>query len=202
MASGVASPPEELPAEHPLADLPAGELLERLASRDPTPGGGGGVALTIAAGAALAAMAARLAGRRIPDAALVVQQLDALRRHALLLMDRDAASYKRVLEATPERRPAALAAACDPPMLLAQVGAEVTEAAVRLALQGNPRLAADARAGALLAEGGVRTAVGLVRANLAGVPNADGRGALMERVAARAHLALRQLAAGDEQNAL
>ncbi len=182
-------------------ELPVAELMERLASRQAAPGGGAAVALTVASGAALAAMAARLAGRRIPDAGLVVQQMDALRRHVLTLMERDAAAYGRVLEAPPEGRAAALAAACEVPVALAEAGAEITEAAVRLSLQGNPRLAADAGAGALLPESGVRTALSLVRDNLAGMPGREGRLGYAERLAGRASEALSRLVSGEDHDA-
>ena len=45
--------------EVPLADLPLGEVLERVAARTPAPGAGSSLALTCALAAALAEMAAR-----------------------------------------------------------------------------------------------------------------------------------------------
>jgi len=164
----------------------AGQLLERLASRHAVPGGGAGAALAVASAAALSAMAARLAGARIPDAGLLVQRLDALRRHALEQIDADAVAVTEYLGG----RRGAEEAACATPLALAESGAEIAETAARLVREGNPRLAGDARAGLLLADAGVRVARTLLEDTLAGRGD-DPRQARMARLAARARTAVR-----------
>ncbi|PWG61087.1 cyclodeaminase/cyclohydrolase family protein [Spiribacter halobius] len=178
-AQAVAPPREGYAAES------AAGLLERLASRHAVPGGGAGAALAVASGAALAAMAARLAGARIPDSGLLVQRLDALRRHALGQIDADAEAVTAMLAGGP----AARARICDTPLALAESGAEIAETAARLVREGNPRLAGDAHAALLLAEAGVRVARALLEDTLAARP-ADPRRARVGRLADRARVAV------------
>lgn len=176
-----ASPP---PAGY--AAEPAGRLLERLASRHAVPGGGAGAALAVASAAALGAMAARLAGARVPDSGWLVQRLDALRRHALEQMDADAEAVSELLGGAP----GAVEAACSTPLALAESGAEIAETAARLVCEGNPRLAGDARAALLLADAGVRVARALLEDTLSGRDD-DPRHERMSRLVARARAAVR-----------
>lgn len=170
-------PPEGYAAE------PAGQLLERMASRHAVPGGGAGAALAVASAAALAAMAARLAGARVPDSGLLVQRLDALRRHALEQIDVDAEAVTGLLGGEGE------AAACAVPLALAESGAEIAETATRLVREGNPRLAGDAQAALLLADAGVRVARALLEDTLAGRRERSQR-EYLARLAARAGAAV------------
>jgi formiminotetrahydrofolate cyclodeaminase len=91
-------------------------FLDRLASADPTPGGGAAAALTGAMAAALVSMACRVTNRRAPSEALVAVANDAehLRRRLLTLMKEDIEAYESVLEsrrAEPDRRGALMQAA-------------------------------------------------------------------------------------------
>ena len=70
---------------------------------------------------------------------------------------------------------AALSAAADVPLEIAEIGAEVTEIAARLAEKGNPNLRGDAITAILLAAAGVRAAVSLVEINLSAAGSEDGR---------------------------
>ena len=148
--------------------------LAALAARTPAPGGGTAAAWGCALGAALAAMAARFAGRE-EDA----DRADALQARALELGHADRESYAPVLAA--QRRPvddperdaavaAALGAAAEVPLAIAEAAAEVAVLARRLAEGGRPALRGDALAGADLAAGACRAAARLVEIDLAGAP--------------------------------
>jgi methenyltetrahydrofolate cyclohydrolase len=164
-------------------DMPLGEFLGALASAAPAPGGGAAAALSVAIGAGLCAMAARLSARRLDQAAAGQLTTDGERigRAAGSLMQADAEAYGRVISAMrsaagadPAAREraaaAALSAAADVPMRIAELGAETAGLASRLAADGNPALRGDAVAAALLAEAGTRSAAALVKINLASLP--------------------------------
>ncbi len=149
--------------------------LNALAARTAAPGGGTAAAWGCALGAALAAMAARFAGRD-EDAA----RAEALRARVLELAEADQGSWAPVLEA--QRRPAddpereaavraALAQAAETPLAIAEAAAEVAVLARVLAGAGKPALEGDALAGADLAAGACRAAARLVELDLAGAPD-------------------------------
>jgi methenyltetrahydrofolate cyclohydrolase len=151
-------------------ELPLERFLELLAAREPVPGGGGAAAVSVALGAALAAMAARYSGGRLDDAGELAQKADELRVTVQALIEKDAAAYSRVLEIyrSEERSELgeALSAAADVPLSIAIAGAEVSELGVVIAEQGNPNLHGDAVTAVLLAESGSRAAGLLVNLNL------------------------------------
>jgi methenyltetrahydrofolate cyclohydrolase len=164
--------------------MPLGQFLEVLASGAPAAGGGAAAALSVALGAGLCAMAARLSARRLGAAAAGQLTTDAerIRLGSASLMQADAAAYGRVISAM--RSPAGpdpavreqavaatLSAAANVPMQVVQLGAEVAGLAARLAAEGNPALRGDAVAAATLAEAGARAAAVLVGINLASVPD-------------------------------
>lgn len=168
-----------------LTDLPVHDLLERLGSSDPVPGGGSAAALAGAMGAALVAMVAELTIGR-PDYAeheAVIRHLrfDALDRRAQLLdlAEQDAAAYDTVVrarrmpktsEAEREVRANALrqamVAAAAVPLRAAVVAAEVLDLAQRIAPIGNRNAVSDAGVAALLAAAAIRGALLNVRINL------------------------------------
>jgi formiminotetrahydrofolate cyclodeaminase len=177
-------------SEESLLSLTVVELLDAVAARTPAPGGGACAALAAALAAALTAMAGRyvdpsdpgsagaspVAGRE--DVAQVVARVEELRRQVAPLADTDAAAYGRYLEASrlprePDPEPrrqavrAALSAASDVPLAVAEVAAEVAELAAGLARSGNPNLRGDALAATLLAAAACSTAATLVAENLA-----------------------------------
>jgi formiminotetrahydrofolate cyclodeaminase len=164
-------------------------LLDAFAARTPAPGGGAGAGVAAALGAALAEMGARFAG--LEEDARRAAELRAL---ALELAEGDAAGYAPVLEAVrlprdvpgrAERVQAALAAAADVPLGIAEAAAEAAALARRVAAAGRPALAGDAWAGAELAAAAARAAARLVAIDLEHAPD-DPRRARAEAAAAGA----------------
>lgn len=158
-------------------DQPLSVFLDRVASDEPAPGGGACAAVTVGLAAGLCAMAARFSSATVADAAAVAEQADLLRRRVAALAREDAEAYTRVLQAfrlpkgqdaaaRREQIDAALSAAAEPPLAVAEAAVEVGALARRLETEGNPNLRGDAVTGRLLAEAGCRAAVELVAANL------------------------------------
>jgi formiminotetrahydrofolate cyclodeaminase len=171
------------------------DLLDRLAARTPAPGGGAAASWACALGAGLVEMVAGFA-----DDAESAARARELRAQALGLAERDGEAYAAALAAR-RRRPrddatvaAAMAGAAEPPLLIAEAGAEIAELAAALAVTGNASLAGDAMTGALLAEAAARAAARLAEMDLADAGPAAPAGAL-ERV----HIAVRRAAAAREQ---
>lgn len=175
--------------------LPLNRFLDQLAGPAPVPGGGGAAALAVAAAAGLSAMAARLSAGRLADAGALTIEAERIGATAASLIQADADSYLRVIEAlrlprddAPARRhqiAAALSAACAVPMQIAELAVPVARAAAQVAAAGNPNLRGDAITGALLAAAGARAAAALVAINLAGAPD-DHRPARAAQLAAEA----------------
>jgi formiminotetrahydrofolate cyclodeaminase len=152
-------------------------FLERLASTDPAPGGGGSAAITTAMAAALVEMAAGLSTGQVEDAAEVGTAAGDIRRRALTLADEDAAAYSRVLagyrlprDRDPEARRRAIREALKEataiPLEIAGLAADVAGLGNRLVADGNPNLEGDAAAAVLLARAAARAAAGLVELNV------------------------------------
>jgi methenyltetrahydrofolate cyclohydrolase len=160
----VTSPLDSFPDS--FLDQPVRDLLDQLAARTPTPGGGGAAAVTGAMAAGLVAMAARFSAKQLPEAGDLADQADRLRFMAAQLADMDARAYTAVLATRgPERKEALLAAAMMP-LEIAAIGARVAALAVRVAEAGNPNLRGDAVTGALLAAASARSAACLVDINV------------------------------------
>ena len=165
----------------PLADLRFGDLLATMAAPGPAPGGGGAAAAAVALAAAVCAMVAELSRRHCDDAPRLAEQARAVARRAPELGDDDARAYVGVLAARREgaapdddgaaRLEAALSAASDVPLAIAQAGAAVASLAARLASEGNPSVRGDAVTAALLGAAGCEAAATLVGINLAGRPD-------------------------------
>ena len=168
-----------------LADLPARQLIERLATSDPIPGGGSAAALAGAMGAALVQMVVALTAGR-PAAAEYEDILAEIGRAAragqsdlLALAELDAAAYDAVVSARRlprgtdlERRARdvqvamATREATMAPLETAGRAAMVLELAERLAPIGNTNAISDVGVGALLAATALRGAGLNVRINL------------------------------------
>ena len=168
-----------------LTDLPARELVERLATRDPVPGGGSAAAVAGAIGAALIGMVVELTTGR-PEAATHQATLDEgrdgaarLRAQLLELAEADAAAYDSVIRARrlprgSDEELAARRAAMDDatreatrtPLATASAAASVLELAERIAPVGNRNAVSDVGVGAMLAGAAVRGAGLNVRINL------------------------------------
>ena len=199
-----------------LADLTVREMLDRLASRAPAPGGGSAAALAGAMGAALVAMVAELTSGR-PEYAeheTTVMQLraDAVACKDLLLelADEDATTYQSVVsarrmpresEAERATRSAALGeamlAAARIPMRIATVAAEVLGLAERIAPIGNRNAASDSGVAAQLAAAALRGAALNVRINLPYLPVDEPL-----RLSAPSELALLEAQAGEREAAV
>ena len=165
------------------AQLPLGCFLDMVASREPAPGGGASAAVALAA--ALSGMAARLSADHLAETETLVGTAEELRGRVMPLARANAAAYGRVLDAyriprsdeKGRRRTVreALSEAADVPLSIAEIGAEVSGIAARLAEEGNPNLRGDAVTAAALAGAGVRAAITLVEINAsAGVPTTTG----------------------------
>lgn len=160
-----------------LTDLPSRELIERLATRDPVPGGGSAAAVAGALGAALVGMVVELTVGR-PEAADHERLLEEMRRAAadlrsklLDLAETDAAAYEAVVRArrlprdTDDEAAARTAAMDDAtreatriPLATATAAAGVLELAERIAPIGNRNAISDVGVGALLSAAAVRGA--------------------------------------------
>lgn len=136
--------------------------LERLASADPTPGGGSAATLVGAFGAALCAMVARItsaAARHAevrPQAEALAAEADALRERFAAARIVDEAAYAHVVAASAlpkttddekrvrtERLQAALAVAAEAPLTAAGMAAEGLALARRVEALGNAHLVSD-----------------------------------------------------------
>jgi len=180
------------------ADHSVAESLDRIAAREPAPGGGSAAAWTAAIAGALVQMAAAFAlsraGADHDRLSAVAARAAELRAGELELAERDERSYAPVLAALrleasdpvrAARLTAALSAAAEVPLAVAHGAAELAELAATLAREGSPHLVGDATAAALLAEAATRAAARLVELNLAQVPG-DARLKAAGELAARA----------------
>jgi formiminotetrahydrofolate cyclodeaminase len=169
-----------------LLGLSAGELLDRFASPDPTPGGGSAAALAGATGAALVLMVAGLPKTRT-GAASERERLDAARGWAQeagarlrRLVDEDSRAYDAVVAAyklpkgsdaekaaRKEAVARAMALATDVPLQTLEACLVVLKAAQEAAEHGNPNALSDARTAGALAWAGLLGAAENVRINSA-----------------------------------
>lgn len=168
-----------------LTDLAARTLVERLATSDPTPGGGSAAALTGAMGAALVQMVVSLTSGRPAaedhqDALLEIGNAAATAQSDLLrLTELDAAAYASVVNARRLPRETelerqsrdvqvatAIREATMAPLETARRAADVLTLAERLAPIGNRNAISDVGVGATLAVAAMRGAALNVRINL------------------------------------
>jgi formiminotetrahydrofolate cyclodeaminase len=173
------------PAAHSILDLSVGELLERLGSADPAPGGGAAAAMAGALGAALVQMTANLTLGRPKFAAVEPQtrsieaRMGRLRTQLAALSDADAMAFEQVSAAyklpreddaqkatRSEAIQSALHGAAAVPLQTAQLCAEVLEAAEEAAPILNAAVISDVLVGALLAHGALESAALNVEINL------------------------------------
>lgn len=164
-----------------LTGPPFGTLLDDIAAKQPTPGGGAVAATVAAIGAALGSMVVAYSqGRKslAPHADRLAAAANALLAHrerAIDLASADAAAYGalnrlwRLPEDDPDRvagMPAAVQAAIDAPMAAASLGLETLGVLERLVGHSNRHLGSDLAIAAILAEAAVRSALWNVRINL------------------------------------
>jgi len=167
------------------------EFLDALASKEAVPGGGSGAALSGAQAAALVSMVCNLTiGKKGYEAvcepmAALLEQSEAIRLELPDLLEADTQVYGKVMEAyrlpkkTPEEKQArdiamqaALKAAAEVPLTIAERCARVVELALPAAEMGNQWAVSDAGVGALLAEAAMHAALLNVTINLASISDA------------------------------
>jgi formiminotetrahydrofolate cyclodeaminase len=141
-------------------------FLDAVGSDAPAPGGGSSAAVAAGLAAALVEMAARLAGR-----ADAVEAAGELRRRTLRLAEEELTSYAPVLKSrNAADRSAALAAASEPPVRVAEVAAQVAALGIDVADSSSTAVRGDALAGVALAEAAASAAARLVEINLGSGP--------------------------------
>jgi formiminotetrahydrofolate cyclodeaminase len=174
------------PASGSILDLTLRQLLDRLGSSDPTPGGGAAAALAGALGAALVEMTANLTIGR-PKLAAVEDQARAIERRAAelrsrlsALADADAAAFDQVSAAyklpRDERHAAvqaALITAAEVPLETARIASDVLALAEEAAPLLNPSVISDVMVGALLAHAALNGAMVNVEVNIAAMDDLD-----------------------------
>jgi methenyltetrahydrofolate cyclohydrolase len=201
-------------ADGELAALGVQEFLRRLASGDPTPGGGSASALAGALGASLVSMVCNLTlGReRYADFEAEAREMqaeaDALRESLQQGIDQDAAAYGRVMtmyrlpRSTDDEKAArseaiqeATHGAALVPLSLAEASASVIDLAERALGRTNPNAASDLAVAALLGVAALDGAAANVEVNLASLKDEQAKGEIAERLA-RARTGRREQAAG------
>jgi len=154
-------------------DMTCAAFSEALASKAPSPGGGGAAALCGAFACALGRMVSALSsGKKACEAnreeiEKISARLEELRIRLIALVDEDEAGFLPLSAAwameknDPEREGAvarALLLACDAPMNMMKALAECAELLGRLAPVCSPIMISDAGAGAALCAGAMRAA--------------------------------------------
>ncbi|GAB5077452.1 cyclodeaminase/cyclohydrolase family protein [Arthrobacter sp. AD-310] len=170
--------------------------ITRLASRQPTPGGGAAAALHAAQGAALVAMVARYTtGAKYEQHAALVQRVtsaaDGLAAEALRLADADEHAFQAVIDSyklpsdTEELKAAkaatiqaALANAAQTPADLISVAGAVVDLATELFDVANPNVISDVAAAADAARAAATTARVNIDINVVAIKDQDARSAL------------------------
>ena len=189
-------------AEGGLASLSVEEFLRRLASGDPTPGGGSASALAAALGASLVSMVCNLTLGRPRYAeyeaeALQIQALAAMLGERIQrYIDRDATAYGEVIaayqlpRATDQEKVARSEAIQGATLGAALVPLSVVEASgsvIQLAEQAlgktNPNAASDLAVAALLAVAAMDGAAANVEINLSSLKDEEERSRIAERLA-------------------
>ena len=161
----------------PLLDCSVADLLDRLAAKQPAPGGGAAAAITAAMAAGLLGMAARFSTAQLIDSSGRAVHADRVRDQVAALAEQDAEAYQAVLAAfalPSEPDPAlrrrqirrTLQRAAAVPTEIAEVASGIATEAVELAGRGNPNLRGDAFTAATLAAAAARAAAELVRLNV------------------------------------
>ena len=184
-------------------ELRVSEFLEKLASKEPVPGGGSGAALGGALGAALVSMVCNLTiGKKGYEdvqekMSAILEKSEALRVELAKLLEEDTQVYGQVMEAyrlprkTPEEKKArtralqaALKEAAEVPLSVAERCAQVVELALPAAEMGNKWAVSDAGVAALLAEASIHAALLNVYINLASIKDEAFVQSVRERIAA------------------
>ena len=196
-----------------LVDLTVRELLERVASAEPVPGGGSMAALCAALASALAEMVARLTVGRQDDPALnnemnqLIDRAQALRGDLTRAVDLDSDAYTKVMVAyrmpkttneenllRSEAIQEALKEAARVPLAVAEMAVDALELASLAVSKGNKNAVTDGLAGALMARSAVMAAAANVRVNLQGITDE----AFVRKAQARTELLEKKALAAEE----
>lgn len=160
-----------------LFELPFAEILRRTAARTSYPGGGAASAMACASAASLIAMAGRFTGEPAADA---VERAEAAVGELAELAQADADAFGELLAAwriprdepgRQDRVAAAALRACEVPLQICRIGADLAGLAGWLAREGKPDLRGDAYTAGQLAQAGVRGAAQLVEINARQAPD-------------------------------
>ncbi|MBU8865093.1 cyclodeaminase/cyclohydrolase family protein [Paenarthrobacter aromaticivorans] len=175
------------------------DYLARLASRQPTPGGGAAAALHAAQGAALVAMVARYTtgekyAQHAEPVARITSAADHLIVEALRLADADEHAFQRVIDSyklptgTEELKAMraagiqdALVQAAHTPAQLIKLAGEVVELATELFDMANPNVISDVAAAADAARAAATTARVNIDINVVAIKDGDARSRLAEQ---------------------
>lgn len=168
-----------------LTSLSLVEYARKLASADPTPGGGSASAAIGVLAASLLAMVAQLTGRSPKFAALrermetIADEANDLQKEFLTAVDEDVAAFDRVsaayklpksTDAEQQARSAAiqssLVLASDPPMRVVELSLRTVRLAGELVDVGNSNAISDAGCAALFAQTAARGAALNIRINI------------------------------------
>jgi methenyltetrahydrofolate cyclohydrolase len=189
-------------ADGGLAALSVEEFLRRLASGDPTPGGGSASALAAALGASLVSMVCNLTiGRpryaeHEADARQIQALAELLGERIRQYIDRDAAAYGEVIaayqqpRATDEEKAArseaiqeATLGAALVPLSVVEASGNVIELAEQALGKTNPNAASDLAVAALLGMAALDGAAANVEINLSSLRDEEERSRIAERLA-------------------
>lgn len=155
------------------ADLKCSEFAEKLASKEPVPGGGGAAAFVGALGAALASMVGNLTlGKKKyagvqADIEDILEKAESMRNELLVLIDRDAEGFKPLAAAysipkdDPNRARVmedALRLACMAPLEMMRTCRRVLELLNELAEKGSALAISDVGCGAVCCKAAVQSA--------------------------------------------
>ncbi|MEX5296000.1 cyclodeaminase/cyclohydrolase family protein [Kocuria sp. CPCC 205268] len=176
------------------------DYLERLASREPTPGGGAAAALHAAQGAALIAMVARYTtGARYAQheeqSLRIAGRADDIIPEALQLADDDEKAFAAVISAyrlpsaSEEDRAArsravqdATVAAAAPPRALIGLATEIIDLGRELAEFSNPTVISDVAAASEAARAAIATALITLDMNISAITDARTRAQLTDEL--------------------
>jgi formiminotetrahydrofolate cyclodeaminase len=175
------------------------DYLGRLASRNPTPGGGAAAALHAAQGAALVAMVARFStGGKYEQheqaTSRIISAADRLIEEALRLADADEVAFKDVIasyklpaanDSERETRAGAIQAtlvkAAQPPVQLINLSGAVVDLAAELLDIANPNVISDIAAAADAARAAATTARVNIDINVVAIKDTRARATLAEQ---------------------
>lgn len=169
------------------SELKIKDFLDRVASSDPTPGGGSVAAMNVAAACSCALLMANVTLGKEKFASVqneiqkIVLELSEIKRDSLVLMDRDKEAYDSVVAAfkmkkdtdtEKESRKKAIfnanLAATEVPLKIAETAMRAQKIILRLVEIGNRNAVSDSLTGLFTSYAGAISSIGVAKLNLAG----------------------------------